>query len=171
MTNGPPEYDLAALVRQYVRAANADDQVAAGQMFYLLARDVEGLFVTLLAPAQAAGSVHVWFDGIGGQQVTVIPPFGLEILGSIACCGGSDDCFLRQPFTAEIRAAADHSSLESFVARFGDRERLVAKGIIACAASDYVLTGYRVRIGSSVPFIDGQLVQWAFEFTKSIVPG
>jgi hypothetical protein len=166
MKSDPPEYSLAALIRQYVRAASADDKVAANQMFGLLARDLESLFVSLLGPALKEHRVELWFDGIGGQQVNVRQPFGLQILGSIWCCGGPQDCYLEQPLAAAMRAAANHSSLEAFVARFGDRENLVAKGIIQCEACDYEMERYQVRIGESVPLVDGLPFHWAFEFTK-----
>jgi hypothetical protein len=171
MNTSSPEYDLAILIRQYVRASQADDQVAAAAMYHLLGRDLEGAFVSLLSPAKEKGGIDLWFDGIGAEQVKVLPPFGLEILGYIWCGRGSDGSQWQEPLAAELRASAHHSSLRGFNARFGDRERLISERVILCDPSDYEVAGFRVRIGSAVPGWERQPVpwQWGCEFLKGNV--
>jgi hypothetical protein len=157
--------DIAALVRQFARAVQASDRIAAQLMEAFLCRDIQYLLERLLVRAKIDWAVKLWFDGLHGQDVKLVGPFEVEILGYIWI----GDNQTQEPFEARLRASESGPGLEWFCARFGDCTRLIAEGVIRRdVAEDYPVeeSTYKVRVGATVPRKDGQLVEWAFEFTK-----
>ena len=164
-----PDQDIAALVRQFARAHEADDRPAARLMRGYPCREIEYLLTRLLERAKVAWAVDLWLDGVSAQECTFVPPLGLDVRGHVDVVGPSG-FMKREPLEAELRASKDSPALEWFNARFGDRTRLAAEGVIRADAGynhPSEVGAYRVRIGSSVTRHAGQLVEWAFEFTKS----
>jgi hypothetical protein len=165
------EREIAALVRQYVRAKEACDQTATELMTGYLARHLGYLLERLLVPAKLQWLVDLRLDGINSLEVTIIPPFELEVLGYVSIGRSSDGSQAREPFVAELRASSNRPELERFVARFGDLNRLTSEGVIKGGFPDNLLAGdtaYRMRVGSSVNLADRHLVDWAFEVAKVV---
>lgn len=161
--------ELAARVRQYVRALEAGDRVAVKLMKRDLTFALESHLNRLLYKSKLGQSVSVWMDGIVAQQVHVVAPLGLLIQGYVYAGRASDGSQWREPFEAELHASHEGDALAQFFARFGDLERLVSEGVIrADVSEDYPLdeSVFQVRVGNCVTRREGQLLEWAFEFTK-----
>ena len=157
--------EIAALVRQYSRALQADDRIAAELMETYLCQSIQHLLGLLLVRAKIEWAVELWFDGLHAQDMKLVGPFELEILGYIWI--GTNQT--QEPFEAQLQAPERGSVLKRFCARFGDRSRLTAESVIRQDVSEtYPVeeSAYSVRVGTTVPNMDGQLVEWAFEFAK-----
>ena len=164
--------NIATLIRQLWRAHEADDQIAIRLMKEYLCSELGAIVERLLMKIHRDGAVDLRLDGIGAQEVSFVPPFGLKIIGYIYVGRGSDlfNCG-RRPFEAELGASDDSSALERFNVRFGDLAHLTSATVIKADATDsysYDDTVFSVRVGRSVPHQAGQLVEWAFEIAKSV---
>lgn len=159
------DLEIAALVRQFTRAWHADDRIAADLMQCYLCREIQYFLERLLLRAKIEWAVNLWLDGISFQEVKVVREFELEVLGYVYI--GTNQT--REPFEASLVASTSDSALERFSARFGDHSRLLSAAVIrrdVCEAYSIAKSTYHVRVGSTVPRENGQLVEWAFEFVK-----
>jgi hypothetical protein len=157
--------EIAALVRQFTRAWRADDRIATKLMERYLCREIQFFLERLLRRAKIEWAVDLWLDGITTQNVDVVCPFELEIVGYIWI--GTNQT--KEPFEASLKASANGPELERFSARFGDRLRLTSASVIRRDVSEIYRidkSAYSVRVGNTVLRRDGQLVEWAFEFVK-----
>lgn len=157
--------DIAALVRQFTRAWQADDRSATELMQTYLCQEIQSFLGQLLRRAKIEWAVDVWLDGITAQDVNMVCPFELEIRGYIWI--GTTQT--REPFEVSLQASKCGPALERFSARFGDRLRLSSAAVIQCDVSEIYRindSAYSVRVGSTVHRRDGQGVEWAFEFVK-----
>jgi hypothetical protein len=160
---------IAALIRQMARANEAKDLIASDLMKGYLCNHIEYLVGRLTHRAKIEWAVDLWTDGISSQVVQLVPPLEAELRGIIWARRTSDGSQGREPFEAFLRASAHGPALEQFIVRFGDRSRLALEGVVktdfehAYQVSDWE---FSVCIGSGVPHREGQIVNWAFEFTK-----
>lgn len=157
--------EIAATVRQVMRARQADDRIASELMERYLGESIQCLLAWLFRRAKMEWSVELTLDGLAAEDVELVQPFELRIQGTVALLTTGT----HEPFEAELGASAHGSALERFAARFGDRARLRSEGVIRRDVMEsYPIddAGYCVRVGSSVPRKDGQLVEWGFEIVK-----
>jgi hypothetical protein len=163
------DQEIAACVRQLVRAKNAGDQIAFDWMRGYLNRGVEHLLERLMHVEKIKQATDLWLDGLRAEQATVVQPCGVELLGVIRPVKCNDGWQGDQPFEAFIRASEHSPALEEFVAKFGNRSLLASHGLTRMDIEEIVCGGncsFRVRIANSVPLREGENMDWAFEFTK-----
>src|SRR5262249_52586988 len=80
---GRTEARLAATVRQYVRAKDAEDRVASQEAGSDLCRSLQWMVEVLIHYARLNQAVDLWLDGIGGTLTTIEARYRVAMLGHI----------------------------------------------------------------------------------------
>lgn len=160
---------LAACVRQYVRAHDANDALAVQVAEYDLILNLGWLVENLFAEEPLRDSSDLWLDGIIERSITIRPPFGVTILGEVYCGRASDYTVDRVPFAAELETSAGALSLDRFVVRFGRLDDLIAERILQPSLPEMRVGSeneYRLRFGVAHAYFDGPPLIWAIEIAK-----
>jgi hypothetical protein len=169
------EQEIAALVRQYVRAKEANDAAAIDVMASRLSFSLALFLDTILHFAESfqdrrlREELHLSHQRVNIRDITTTAHFALVIVGVIDVHVARLVRTVREPLVAEIRTSEKAPTLDTFVVRFGDWDRLVATqytpsplpSSLAC-----VTCPYRITIGESIAYPSAQPVRWAFEFAK-----
>jgi hypothetical protein len=164
------ERELAALIRNFGRADQAQDDTACEVTKEHLSNVIERMAESALHEAKLLGhKVDLHLDGIGLKITEVGPHCQLRVSGGVHCLRASDTTACPGRLIAELQAAETGPQIVRFDLCFGDWEEFQTRGLVEPGVPGSVLIPgeeFVIEFGAPATELAGAPQLWAIRITK-----